>query len=167
MEKNIITSGNNTVNNKIQDFGEKIGGARKDWFANIKEAAQKFAEVGAVDLIAAPLSKVVTLPNLEKMTEAGALSIDSARAVMTIWRNLGTRPAGSAYLLQRWAEKAAPKLARIGAILNGDKVNDEERTAVDFRILAAANWPAVPFSFGRVETGRTYSGMMYAATGRY
>ena len=167
MEKNIITSGNNTVNNKIQDFGEKIGGARKDWFANIKEAARKFAEVGAVDLVTAPLSKVVTLPNLEKMTEAGALSTDSARAVMTIWRNLGTRPAGSAYLLQRWAEKAAPKLARIGAILNGDKVSDEERAAVDFRILAAANWPAVPFSFGRVETGRTYSGMMYAATGRY
>lgn len=166
MEKNIITSGNNTVNNKIQDFGEKIGGARKDWFANIREAAQKFAEVGAVDLVAAPLSKVVTLPNLEKMTEAGALSTDSARAVMTIWRNLGTRPAGSAYLLQRWAEKAAPKLARIGAILNGDKVNDEERAAVDFRILAAANWPATAFSFGRVETGRTYSGMLYAATGR-
>ena len=166
MEKNIISSGNNTVNNKIQDFGEKIGGARKDWFANIREAAQKFAEVGAVDLVAAPLSKVVTLPNLEKMTEAGALSTDSARAVMTIWRNLGTRPAGSAYLLQRWAEKAAPKLARIGAILNGDKVNDEERAAVDFRILTAANWPAVPFSFGRVETGRHFSGMMYAATGR-
>lgn len=166
MEKNIITSGNNTVNNKIQDFGEKIGGARKDWFANIKEAARKFAEVGAVDLVAAPLSKVVTLPNLDKMTEAGALSTDGARAVMTIWRNIGARPAGSAYLLQRWAEKAAPKLARIGAILNGDKVNDEERAAVDFRILTAANWPAMSFSFGRVETGRTYSGMMYAATGR-
>ena len=166
MEKNFTASGNHTVNNKIQDFGEKIGGARKDWFANIKEAARKFAEVGAVDLVAAPLSKVVTLPNLEKMTEAGALSTDSARAVMTIWRNIGARPAGSAYLLQRWAEKAAPKLARIGAILNGDKINDEERAAVDFRILSAANWPAVSFSFGRVETGRTYSGMMYASTGR-
>lgn len=44
---------NSVNNNKIQDFGQKIGGARKDWFANMKEAAQKFAEVGAVDLIAA------------------------------------------------------------------------------------------------------------------
>ena len=39
----------NSVNNtKIQDFGQKIGGARKEWFANMKEAAQKFAEVGAL-----------------------------------------------------------------------------------------------------------------------
>ena len=156
---------NSVNNNKIQDFGQKIGGARKDWFANMKEAAQKFAEVSAVDLIAAPLSKVVALPNLEKMTEAGALSADSARAVLTLWRNIETRPSGSTYRLQRWATKTAPKLARIGAILNGEQITEEERTAVDFQILTAANWPAESFNFGRVKTGRYFSGELYAAAG--
>ena len=156
---------NSVNNNKIQDFGQKIGGARKDWFANMKEAAQKFAEVGAVDLIAAPLSKVVALPNLEKMTEAGALSADSARAVLTLWRNIETRPSGSTYRLQRWAAKTAPKLARIGAILNGEQITEEERTAVDFQILTAANWPAESFNFGRVKTGRYFSDELYAAAG--
>lgn len=158
---------NSVNNNKIQDFGQKIGGARKDWFANMKEAAQKFAEVGAVDLIAAPLSKVVALPNLEKMTEAGALSADSARAVLTLWRKIETRPAGSTYRLQRWAAETAPKLARIGAILNGEQITEEERAAVDFQILTAANWPAESFNFGRVKTIRGNSGILYAAAGRY
>lgn len=154
-------------NNKIQDFGQKIGGARKDWYANMKEAAQKFSEVCAVDLIAAPLSKVVSLPNLEKMTEAGALSADSARAVLTIWRKIKTRPAGSTYRLNRWAEDTAPRLARIGAILNGEQITEKERDAVDFQILTAANWPADSFSFGRVKTGRDYYGKLYAVAGRY
>lgn len=161
------TVNNNTVNNKIQDFGQKIGGARKDWFANMKEAAKKFSEVRAVDLVAAPLAKVVALPNLEKMTEAGVLSTESARAVLTLWRKIGTRPAGSAYLLKRWAEEIAPRLARIGAILNGEQITEEERAAVDYQILTAANWPADSFSFGRVKTGRGFTGMLYAEVGRY
>lgn len=167
--KNIATATvkNSVNNNKIQDFGQKIGGARKDWFANMKEAAQKFAEVGAVDLMAAPLSKVVSLPNLEKMTEAGALSADSARAVLTLWRKIKTRPASSTYRLNRWAEETAPRLARIGAILNGEQITEKERAAVDFQILNAANWPAESFNFGRVKTGRDYYGTLYAVAGRY
>lgn len=158
----------NRVNNKIEDFGQKIGGARKDWFANMREAAQKFAEVGAVDLIAAPLSKVVALPNLEKMTEAGALTADRARAALTIWRSIDARPAGS-YRVKYWAEKTAPRLARIGALLNGAEITENERAAVDFLILTAANWPAESFTFGRVKTGRTWGGscLYAAASNRY
>lgn len=161
------TAKNSVNNNKIHDFGQKIGGARKDWYANMKEAAQKFSEVCQVDLIAAPLSKVVALPNLEKMTEAGALSADSARAVLTLWRKIKTRPAGSTYRLNRWAEETAPRLARIGAILNGEQITEKERAAVDFQILNAANWPAESFNFGRVKTGRDYYGTLYAVAGRY
>ena len=112
---------NSVNNNKIQDFGQKIGGARKDWFANMKEAAQKFAEVGAVELIAAPLSKVVALPNLEKMTEAGALSADSARA-LTLYsagRRIPPplppscvkhkRPTNALRSVQTWSSIATPR----------------------------------------------------------
>ena len=161
------TAKNSVNNNKIHDFGQKIGGARKDWYANMKESAQKFSEVCQVDLISAPLSKVVALPNLEKMTEAGALSADSARAVLTLWRKIKTRPAGSTYRLNRWAEETAPRLARIGAILNGEQITEKERAAVDFQILTAANWPAESFNFGRVKTGCDYYGTLYAVAGRY
>lgn len=160
------TSVNNTqsnstaVNNKIQDFGQKIGGARKDWYQSMREQAERFAGVTVENLIAANFSKVVTLPNLEKMAEAGALSHDAARAILTNWRSIPTRCASSSYRLRRWAESVAPVCVRIGALLAGAELTEEERKAGDFRVLTAANWPAVPFSFG-LCTVKVYGGNMY------
>ena len=55
--------------NKIQDFGQKIGGARKDYFAELKEFGESLCKVDIETLKNNPLSDVVRLPNLQKMAK--------------------------------------------------------------------------------------------------
>ena len=79
---------NNAVINgaKIQDFGQKIGGARKDLYTAANEWAAQLAGITADALTqAGGVSKLVHLPNLEKLTEAGAINADQARAALVIW----------------------------------------------------------------------------------
>ena len=141
---------NNRVNNaaKIEDFGQKIGGARKDYYAQLRELADILAGIDCEALKKSSLSKLVKLPDLARLYEAGALSEDAARALLTIWRTIPARPSRP-YRLARWAEETAEKVAQCAALLDGAAVDEKTRTRLDFQILKVANWPAVPFSFGR------------------
>jgi len=136
---------------KIQDFGQKIGGARKDMYLVAKEYAEKFTTAASVETLtcAKSLGALVKLPNLESLTNANAISADAARAVLAIWRSIDRRPSASPYRVNRWAQTTAPKLANIAALLSGAPVDDETRTLPEFRVLEAAEWPAVAFSFGK------------------
>ena len=141
---------NNRVNNaaKIEDFGQKIGGARKDYYAQLRELADILAGIDCEALKKSSLSKLVKLPDLARLHEAGALSEDAARALLTIWRTIPARPSRP-YRLARWAEETAEKVAQCAALLDGAAVDEKTRARLDFQILTVANWPAVPFSFGR------------------
>ena len=110
-----------TTANKIQDFGAKIGGARKDMYQAAKEMAYKFAAAANVQTLANAKSvgALVKLPNLESLTAAGAISADAARAILTTWRTIDRKPSASTWRVNRWAEKTAPKLSVISAMLNG------------------------------------------------
>ena len=143
----------NRVNNaaaaaKIEDFGQKIGGARKDYYAQLRELADILAGIDCEALKKSSLSKLVKLPDLARLFEAGALTADAARALLTIWRTIPARPSRP-YRLARWAEETAEKVAQCASLLNGGAVDEKTRTRLDFQILEVANWPAQPFSFGR------------------
>lgn len=135
---------------KINDFGQKIGGARKDLYAETIEFAEKFSASASVDALnkTKSLGELVKLPNLEKLANAGAITPDQACAVLTIWRSIERRPSAY-YRVNTWAKKTAPKLAKIASILTGADVDDETRMTAEFRVLEAAEWPTEPFSFGK------------------
>ena len=139
---------NNTAAAKIEDFGQKIGGARKDYYAALREVADIMAGIDCEALKKSSLSKLVKLPDLARLFEAGALTADAARALLTIWRTIPARPSRP-YRLARWAEETAAKVAQCAALLNGGEVDEKTRARLDFQVLAVANWPAEPFSFGR------------------
>lgn len=142
--------------NKIDDFGAKIGGARKDQYAAAREWAEKLADITADALTkAGGVSKLVRLPNLESMTAAGAITADQARAALIIWRGIERKPQGS-YRADRWAERTRARLEAAAAIITGteptaDNVADiikAARESAEFAVITAAQWPAEPFTFG-------------------
>ena len=152
--KTTNTTATETRNQVINDFGQKIGGARKDMYAAAHEWAERLAEITAADLAGAGLSKLVRLPNLEKLTEAGAISAPAARVAFAVWRTIERKPT---YGVNRWAEITRAKLDVIAAALTGGSLNDVHSiNPAEFQVLTAANWPAVPFSFGRYKV-KSYS----------
>ena len=142
--------------NKIDDFGAKIGGARKDQYAAAREWAEKLADITAEALTkAGGVSKLVRLPNLESMAAAGAITADQARAALIIWRGIERKPQGI-YKADRWAERTRARLEAAAAIITGteptaDNVADiikAARESAEFAVITAAQWPAEPFTFG-------------------
>ena len=146
----------NRVNNtaaKIEDFGQKIGGARKDYYAEWREFSERLAGVSVDALKKSALSKLVNLPDLARLFASGAITADAARAIWTLWRSVDHRP-GLGYRLNRWAEETAAKVAQIAAIMAGEEVPAKLREKTDYQVMTAANWPAQPFSFGRFSVER-------------
>ena len=151
-----MNAANMGASNKINDFGQKIGGARKDLYQAANEWAEKLADITAEALTkAGGVSKLVRLPNLESMAAAGAISADQARAALVIWRGIERKPQGR-YRADRWAERTRARLEAAAAIITGtepttDEVADIIKTAresAEFAVITAANWPADPFTFG-------------------
>ena len=149
-------------NNKINDFGQKIGGARKDLYQAAHEWAAQLADITAEALTkAGGVSKLVRLPNLEKLTEAGAITADQARAALIIWRGIERKPQGS-YKADRWAERTRHRLEAAAAVITATEPQGEDvadiiraaRESAEFAVISAAQWPAVPFSFGKYSVIR-------------
>ena len=152
--------------NKINDFGQKIGGARKDLYQAANEWAAQLAYITAEALTkAGGVSKLVRLPNLESMTAAGAITADQARAVLVIWRGIERKPQGR-YRADRWAERTRARLEAAAAIITGTEPTADEvreiitaaRNSAEILVLTAAQWPAVAFSFGKYGAARPYYG---------
>lgn len=65
----------NSVNNtKIHDFGQKIGGARKDMAKEAADFVAKLAGLTANDLTALSLSKLVKFDQVQRLAASGAIS---------------------------------------------------------------------------------------------
>lgn len=84
---------------KIEDFGEKLAGARKDYAAALKD---RMAEAAAVDLGAEPLSKSWPEPDYAKLLEGGAdpWMVSFVRAARD---EVPTKPQSS-WKLKGWVE---------------------------------------------------------------
>lgn len=102
------------MTNKISDFGQKIGGARKDL---IKEFAERFLGVTNNALITQPLSKVFRLPDLRKLYVDGVISKGQARAAWYVWDSIEAKPSRT-YRLESWANETYIKLQNIIRILH-------------------------------------------------
>lgn len=147
----------------IQDFGQKIGGAHKD---RIREAVAQLQGVDASALLLKPLSKVVKLPNLRALFEAGSIDEATARRAWYLWNCIGTKPGASwPSRLQRWAERAAALIAQLADTLAygvseksqnfelPEGVKPAQSWDLFLQEMNAANWPADEYKRGAYFVG--------------
>jgi len=94
------TDAANVSQNKIEDFGEKIGGARKDVWGNYKQA---IADSMDADIASNPLSKTWPEPDYQSLLENGAdpFAIAFAHAARD---EIPTKPIKS-FKLSRWVDQ--------------------------------------------------------------
>lgn len=154
-----------TTANKIQDFGAKIGGARKDLYAEAREFAETYAAAANVETLkkCSSMSALVRLPRLAALVKEGAVSAEAARAVLVLYRTIKRKPSASAWRISYWAQETAPILRNIAALLQGAEVSAEMKENAEFEVLTAANWPLSDFSFS-VYSCDSVSAHSFAAT---
>ena len=88
---------------KIEDFGEKIGGARKDLYAAYRDLIKVATEE---EIEKVPLSKSFPAPNYKKLLESGIESwkVDAVRALRD---TIPMKPKKYSWKITEWSEKAA------------------------------------------------------------
>ena len=86
---------------RIEDFGEKIGGARKDLYASYCELIEVATENEIEDV---PLSKSFPVPNYKKLLEQGVerWKVDAVRALRD---TIPVKPRKYSWKIREWAEK--------------------------------------------------------------
>lgn len=136
--------------NKIQDFGEKIGGARKDYAQQAADLAATLSGLTPEKLKGLSLSKAVKFDQIQRLAVSGAISAPAVCAAFALWRTIPTRPATS-WKVGRWAEKTAAVLAEISAIIGGAEITESVKKLPEFRVLEAAGYPAASFAFGKYK----------------
>lgn len=88
---------------KIEDFGEKIGGARKDLYAAYCDLIKVAAET---EVEKVPLSKSFPAPNYKKLLDSGVerWKVDAVRALRD---TIPMKPKKYSWKISEWSEKAA------------------------------------------------------------
>lgn len=143
---------------KNEDYGQKIGGARKDLYD-----VNQILEVSAVSLKHKTLSAVYKMPDLRKMYLAGRINADQAREARAVWQMIGRKPARG---LADWAVKADGLIHYIHGVLVGDTPIDFRAPALAYEELQAANWPDEEYKTGSLEIRHTYDGIYQVTLGR-
>jgi len=108
---------------RIEDVGEKIGGARKDVWSGFRD------DIGAVpdDAIAEqPLSKVWPQPDYQKLIDAGH-DAGTVAMVRSLRDAIPTKPRQS-YKVKRWAEQVKELRAFALEMMDGQLLHQKLRT---------------------------------------
>ena len=104
----------------IEDFGEKIGGARKDAWNGFKDDLNKISD----DQIASQsLSKIWPEPNYSAMIESGESPITVA-LIRALREEITSKPRVK-YKLTRWAESVREARSTANALLDGTLAADQ------------------------------------------
>lgn len=99
---------------RIEDVGEKIGGARKDVWTGFKDDLRAVADD---QIQVQPLSKVWPQPDYQKLIDAGA-SVETMAMVRALRDAVETKPRVS-YKVKRWADQVAALRGFASDILDG------------------------------------------------
>jgi hypothetical protein len=114
---------------QIEDFGEKIEGARKDTFAGFRDSLGE-----NVDIVSAPLSKSFPQPNYEKLAEGGVSK--RVLAHIAIMRDMIPNRPRVAWKAKRWATQVETLRSFARQLLDGSiDVKRFEQAARDNRLL--------------------------------
>lgn len=109
---------------KIEDFGEKIAGAKKDMWTSYRD---RMTEAESVDIAAEPLSKSWPAPDYEKLIEAGVdpWSVSFVRAA----RDAIPRKPSQSWKQKGWVDQVRTLRKFANDLMNGtiDKAEVERR----------------------------------------
>lgn len=140
---------------KIEDFGEKLQGARKDYAALLKDAME-------VDVAAEPLSKSWPEPDYDKLLEGGAdpFVVAFVRAARD---EVPTKPQ-VAWKLKGWVETVKVLRATSQSLLDGAITRDSLDTALAGRggSTTAAQVASRAELYREVGHGRSLKGVSFA-----
>jgi len=118
--------------NKIEDVGEKIGGAKKD-------LAKSYAHVSIDDIVSQPLSKLFPRPDYAKLIESGQLTQDGAIIIEYLYSKLTAKPRKS-NRVNRWAKTVEELISTYEMLIESTKNgNGEEFSAELAKTLADKN----------------------------
>lgn len=140
------------ITKKIGDFGQKIGGARKDL---IRENIEILSQITDDALLVQPLRKVYRLPDVRSLFLSGGISAQQARMCWFVWSQLTTKP--KVYGVQHWVKETRSLLQLIQDILSGDRISLDDvfnanLTSEHFTLflseMEAANWPEMEYIRG-------------------
>ena len=128
-----------TADRKIEDYGEKIAGARKDILRNM---SKNFDNATIESLIALPFAKAFVKPDLKKLVEAGVLRPDDAKyaeAIMWVYINKNKPKArktdvwaakrGRETRITSWAKKTFDGITRLRDFIEADEATRDELIA--------------------------------------
>ena len=85
---------------KIEDFGEKIGGARKDVWTSFKDSLEKVSDA---DIAEQPLSKIWPAPDYQALIDSG-MDAEKVAFVRSVRDELPAKPR-KGWKLKGWAEQ--------------------------------------------------------------
>lgn len=86
---------------KIEDFGEKLGGARKDLYQSYREMMLRVSED---EISSYPLAKLWPQPNYTKLLKEG-MEPWRVAILRALREDLGRRPTSKSYKVSRWNHK--------------------------------------------------------------
>lgn len=131
------------TNNSIQDFGQKIGGAKKDLACNMIEQISLITDDA---LIKQPLSKSFPRPDFIRMFRDKLISVETAIRLQYLYESIPAKPR-TTYRVRRWAENAMPVIQLIKAGLQEEYILSHQSFVqkddfINFqKEMQAANWP--------------------------
>ncbi|MDR2005334.1 MAG: LPD5 domain-containing protein [Prevotella sp.] len=143
MQTAIVSTGNT-----IRDFGQKIGGAKKDLARN---AMEQISLITNDALITQPLSKSFPRPDFARMFREGLISVETAIKLQYLYNSIPTKPRNT-YSVRRWAEKTMPIIQAIKQGLEDEDIlsNLSFLSKDDYfkfqKEMQAANWPQEDYS---------------------
>ncbi len=118
--KTIFKPNKKRISNKIEDFGEKIGGARKDIFQMYRSMLKK---EDYDNIKSQPLSKIWPAPDYEKLLKAG-MDENKVAMIRALREAIGNKPRKGSWKLSMYCKKVSV-FRSIAIDILDDKVNLE------------------------------------------
>ncbi len=143
----------------IKDFGQKIGGAKKDLAARHMERIKLITDDA---LITQPLSKVFPRPDFARMFRDGEITAQQAINMQYLYNKIPTKPRSTG--LKRWAANAMEYINLIKQVLENN-ISDEFPTVFDgekyqtyLQEMICANWPKDDYNAYPYHVCKTFYG---------
>lgn len=141
----------------IEDFGQKIGGARKDVWSGFKDDLNKVMDD---DIAGQPLAKVWPAPDYQKLIDAG-MDAKSVAAVRALRDEVPAKPR-AAWKVKRWAEQVKTLRGLANDVMDG------KITVQDMERMGANKGTSLRGMMGRIELyelvghGKSLEGVRFA-----
>lgn len=121
-----VVTGGVDKRRKIDDYGEKIYGARKDM---LKEIAKSYDSLTKQVLISKTFSQVFKQPDVKTLLDSGVIRNSDAQFIYAVCQTMQTKPRGSSWTqkqaIEKWANRTMDKIVLIKSVLLA--TTDEER----------------------------------------